>query len=393
MGRRRTIEERAELAEQVRALREAGRTRREIVRELGITEDLAKALSRGSPVAPGRRGSRADLRQAAVALRRAGRTYAQISAELAISTSTCSEWLRDVPRAAPSGPEEVVAAGREHDGPQSGSERRRRACELRREGRSLAEIASELGVTPKTAFYWTWCEPLPARARRGGDAEHMRMMRRRYWDRVLAEREAERVAVKSAEARRVGDVTGRELELLAVVAYWCEGQKDKAYARRETVTFINSDPALIRLFLAYLDAVEFPREHRRLSLSIHESADLRAATDYWAEVAGVRASDFRRPVLKRHNPRTSRKNTSTAYVGCLVVRLVQCRTLYQRIEGVWQGIMAGLALPPPGHAVHPIPGRLGAGREPLEFLTRGSNPPPGADGAAEAAPPRSASSR
>ena len=38
----------------------------------------------------------------------------------------------------------------------------------------------------------------------------------------------------------------------------------------------------------------------------------------------------------------TRKNVGQTYVGCLVVRLVQCRELYQRIEGVWQGIMGGL---------------------------------------------------
>ena len=31
------------------------------------------------------------------------------------------------------------------------------------------------------------------------------------------------------------------------------------------------------------------------------------------------------------------------YVGCAVVRLLQGRTLHQRIEGVWQGIMGRAA--------------------------------------------------
>ena len=41
-------------------------------------------------------------------------------------------------------------------------------------------------------------------------------------------------------------------------------------------------------------------------------------------------------------PKMVRKNVDDAYVGCLVIRLRQCRTLYQQIEGVWQGIMGGL---------------------------------------------------
>jgi hypothetical protein len=41
-----------------------------------------------------------------------------------------------------------------------------------------------------------------------------------------------------------------------------------------------------------------------------------------------------------------RKNIKEAYVGCLVVRVLQGRQLYQEIEGVWRGIAAG-AFPVP----------------------------------------------
>lgn len=170
----------------------------------------------------------------------------------------------------------------------------------------------------------------------------MEMMRRRYWDRVLAEREDERQSIRAQHAVRIGAMTPRELEIAAVVAYWCEGCKSKPYSRREQVTFINSDPGLIPLFLSWLDQIDVSAEHRHFSLSIHESADVEAATAWWADVVGLPPDAFGKPVLKRHNPKTVRKNVEDAYVGCLVVRLRQCRRLYQQIEGIWQGIMGGL---------------------------------------------------
>lgn len=274
-------------------------------------------------------------REAAIALRQAGRTYDQIAAELGVSKSTCSLWLRHLPH-----PEEVTAAVPEPV--PTTDPRQAEARRLRSEGRTLREIGEVLGVPGKTADYWTWDLPVPVPVRPGGDRAHMEMMRRRYWDRVLAEREAERQAVQAQHAARVAHLTPRELELAAVVAYWCEGKTSKPYARRETVVFINSDPGLILLFLAWLDQVDFPPEHRCFSLSIHESADVEAATSYWAGLVGIEPEAFRPANLKRHNPKTVRKNVDQAYVGCLVVRLVQCRTLYQRIEGTWQGIMGGL---------------------------------------------------
>ncbi len=168
-------------------------------------------------------------------------------------------------------------------------------------------------------------------------------MGRAYWDRRLAERDAERRAVKGEAAATVGDLSGRELDLVAVTAYWCEGAKDKTYARREVVTLINSDPSVIEVWMQFLRRRGIAQERLRFSLSIHESADVEAATRYWAGIVGTTVDRFGKAVLKRHNPKTIRKNTSEAYVGCLVVRVLQSRVLYQEIEGLWRGIAAGTA--------------------------------------------------
>ena len=67
------------------------------------------------------------------------------------------------------------------------------------------------------------------------------------------------------------------------------------------------------------------------------------AERYWADVVGVPAEMFRPANLKRHNPKTVRKNIGDTYVGCLSIGVRQSRELYQRIAGTWQGIMKGAA--------------------------------------------------
>ncbi len=42
---------------------------------------------------------------------------------------------------------------------------------------------------------------------------------------------------------------------------------------------------------------------------------------------------FTGPALKRHNPRTVRKNVGADYHGCLIVGVRQSADLYRRIEG------------------------------------------------------------
>ena len=76
-------------------------------------------------------------------------------------------------------------------------------------------------------------------------------------------------------------------------------------------------------------------------VSIHESADVPEAERFWANLAGVDTSAFQRATLKKHNPRTARKNTSDAYRGCLVIYVTKSADLYRRMEGAWYGIVLG----------------------------------------------------
>lgn len=262
-----------------------------------------------------------------------------------MAESTCSLWLRDLPH-----PDGTPTAAAPAEAPAVTNSVQAEARRLRGDGLTLREIAERLGVSTTSAHYWTWDLPVPAWSPPGGDEAHMEMMRRRDWDRVLAEREVERQLIHVEHAERIGRLSAREVELAAVVAYWCEGCTATPCAGREQVTFINSDPGLILLFLAWLDQLGFPEQHRHLSLSVHESADVGAATRWWSAVTRVPVEQFGKPVLERHDPKTVRKNTEQACVGRLVVRLRQCRTPYQRIEGVWQGIMG--ALPQGGEEDH-----------------------------------------
>lgn len=72
---------------------------------------------------------------------------------------------------------------------------------------------------------------------------------------------------------------------------------------------------------------------------IHESADVPAAEGYWAQLVDADRSTFNKTTLKRHNPKTTRKNVGASYRGCLVVKGLKGADLYRRIEGSWYGIV------------------------------------------------------
>lgn len=276
MGRHRTPQEKVELGERARALRGAGRSLREIASKLHVGRDLLTELLAGTEVPASLRRPRArdELRTRARELREAGWTYPQIARELGVSKSSCSQWLRDM----------------DHPEPSLAGQARRTAA-------------------------------IRASAQRQQDL-----------------REQARQRFKAEVAATLGDVTSRDLVLALAVSYWCEGAKDKPWARREQVQWMNSDPVLVRLFLEGLHLLGVTDDRIRFRLQIHESADEAEARAWWARQIGTEADRFARTTVKRHNPKTVRKNTGSGYHGCLVVRVLQGRSLYQVLDGLVRGL-------------------------------------------------------
>lgn len=220
-----------------------------------------------------------------------------------------------------------------------------RARELRGQGLDYEQIAAELGVSKSSVSLWVRDLPRPKRLsyeqcrKRNADGVAA------YWARERIRREAARVAVSSAAASQIGQLTDREILIAGAIAYWCEGAKNKPYRRSDRVDFINSDPAMISFFLRFLDIAGVSRERLVFALSIHETADIDAAQRFWLAVTGADPSQFNRPVLKRHKPTTVRKNNGENYRGCLRIQVRRSIDLYRQIEG-WAGaVMTGMAAP------------------------------------------------
>ncbi|APY87873.1 hypothetical protein DCW30_08805 [Streptomyces alfalfae] len=267
------------------------------------------------------------LRERAVALRREGLSLRQIARELGVrNKETLSRLVQGEP------PPEWTKRPRAKD------DVRRRARELRSQGWTYSEIQTELSCSKSSVSLWVRDLPAPEPRR---TPEERRARMNAGLAELRAAQEREREAQKEAATRAVGRLSERELFLAGVVLYWAEGTKSKTYRRSEALQFINSDPDVIRFHLRWLASLGVTKDRLTLRLSIHESADVPAAETFWADVAGVETTALRRATLKKHNPRTVRKNTGEAYHGCLIVYVRQSADLYRRVEGAWYGIVLG----------------------------------------------------
>ncbi|MEV5853202.1 hypothetical protein [Streptomyces anulatus] len=265
------------------------------------------------------------LRERAVALRREGLSRRQIRDRLHVDNNDLLNRLLEGEPA----PEWTKR-------PRAKDDVRAKARELRLQGMTYDQIQVELGCSKSSISPWVRDLPKPERKR---TREESSAIGRRGWEATLQRRDAERRAAQQKAANEIGAMTDRELFLLGVGPYWAEGSKSKPYRTQERVTFVNSDPGMIEVFLAWLRLPGVTGERLRFHVHIHETADIAAAEQYWITLTGADPAAFGKTSLKRHSPKTNRKNIGDDYRGCLSVRVLKGADLYRRVEGSWCGIV------------------------------------------------------
>lgn len=264
-----------------------------------------------------------------------GLSARQIQQQLGLTRTELREWLRGVP---PPGWTRR---------PNAKDDLRERAERLRRDGWSVPDIAIEVGVARSTAFQWTRHIPLDT------DSERARARRVRTkrvsdarWAKYREERDQRQAEVHRSAERAVGKPGDRDLLLLGAAIYWSEGSKSKPWRRSDKVVLVNSDPALIAVFLGFLATVGIDRTAIKYRVSIHESADPDAAVRWWVETLRLPLDRFQPTTIKRHAPRTNRRNTGDGYHGCLILSVPQSREIYWLLEGAVKAAAAAVAHPP-----------------------------------------------
>ena len=272
---------------------------------------------------------RAQLSEEAIALRLAGKSVREIKETLGpVGKRTLSAALKGTP------PPEWTRR------PNAKDDLRERARELRTQGQSYNEIAAELAVSKSSVSLWVRDLPCPERFEYVHNERRLEGLRR--YNQARTARLAAEVQAASAE---IEALTDREILIAGAIAYWCEGVKIKPYRRSSgRVVFMNSDPGLVRFFLRFLEVTGVQPIDLVFRVHIHENADVAAAQQFWEKVTEAPAAQFANPTLKRHNPKTVRKNVGENYHGCLRIDVRRSGDLYRRIEGWASAAMAGHTL-------------------------------------------------
>jgi transcriptional regulator with XRE-family HTH domain len=202
-----------------------------------------------------------------------------------------------------------------------------RAGELRHEGFTLAEIAAELGVSKSSVSLWVRDIPFEVRV---NERTRQKRPRRPHALHVAKLRQIDELDRRGIE--RLGDLTEPAFLAAGAALYAGEGGKTDG-----EVSFPNSDPAMIRFFLAWLRHFFAVDESRlRVRLYLHDDLDLEAAVEFWIGVTGIPRSQFTKP-YRAVADGTLRKNRHAT--GCPSVRYT-CATTHRAVMGLVRALLS-----------------------------------------------------
>jgi hypothetical protein len=199
---------------------------------------------------------------------------------------------------------------------------------LRADGRTLADIATLLGVSKSSVSLWV----------RDMDIEVRRRMpvRRRPHPFQLAKL-AEIDECNRLGRERLVCISDEAFLVAGAALYAGEGAK-----RDGNVLFANTDAQMVRFFCAWLRRFFSIDEDRlRVRVYLHEGLDIQAAEDFWSAVTGVPRSQFRAPYRAKADAsiRSNKHEHGCVYVG------YSCSRTHREVMGLVRALLTSGAIP------------------------------------------------
>lgn len=198
---------------------------------------------------------------------------------------------------------------------------------LRATGRTLVDIATELGVAKSSVSVWVRDVPFEPRARRTS------VDRRPHPQHVA--KLAEIAECDRAGLERIGKLSEDAFLAAGAALYAGEGAKG-------ALLFANTNAAMVAFFCAWLRRFFVIDESRlRVRVYLHAGLDLGAAEEFWSETTGIPRSQFRAPYRAKADAtmRLNKHEHGCVYVG------YWCSRTHREVMGLVRALLISGAIP------------------------------------------------
>ena len=197
-------------------------------------------------------------------------------------------------------------------------EEKNKAIALRKEGKSMSEIAKKIGVTKSSVSLWVRDVALtPAqRARLTSRGYSVDAVEKRRINRIANTRERHAILMEEA-GNDIKSLSSRELWLIGIALYWGEGGK----TQRSLARISNSDPAIIQLMMRFFREIcKVPEEKFRGHVHTFSHRNANHAEKYWAEISHIPRKQFfktySKPSIASKNKKDSLPNGTFQIYAC-----------------------------------------------------------------------------
>ncbi|MBI3088971.1 MAG: hypothetical protein HYY99_01810 [Candidatus Colwellbacteria bacterium] len=220
--------------------------------------------------------------------------------------------------------------------------KRDQAIALRLQGKSYGEILKALNLSSKgTLSYWFHDLELPPAAERLLKEKMKKALERnllafniKRTKRIVAENKQ----IFREAATSVSRLSEKEILLIGTALYWGEGTLRERKRGYQVVSFSNSDPLMIKVFMSYLRRVlRVPDAKIHVRVQIHPNITIMRAINFWSKVTDLPKKRFGTTLAISRASKLRRPAAFLPY-GTLNIR-VHDRKLFYKIKGYIRGIV------------------------------------------------------
>jgi hypothetical protein len=213
------------------------------------------------------------------------------------------------------------------------------AISMRKEGKTYGEILAVVPVAKSTLSLWL--KEVGLSVAQKHNISEKRVEAQKKGARIRHDMAVEkREEIYTVSRDQIGNLTDREVWLVAAMAYWAEGSKEKKHAGSQ-LKFGNMDPRMIRLFLYWLMNIQrIPFTELKFEIYLHDNNKHRVdiVRKYWSDELKIPLELLGVIRYKKHKIMTKRKNIGDLYYGLIQVKVASSSTLVRQLEGWAQGV-------------------------------------------------------
>jgi len=174
--------------------------------------------------------------------------------------------------------------------------KRQEAFKLRLSGKSYGEIAKTLDISKGSLSVWFKNLKLTAIAKKLLEdkmrfaLEHGLFENNRRRTQTI---KIENKKVRQIAVNEIKPLSKYELLLIGAALYWAEGYNRQDKVPSPYISFGNSSPDMVVLFLRFLrEVMQISEENMRPFVQIHQNISAKSAINFWAKVSNIPKERF-----------------------------------------------------------------------------------------------------